>query len=150
MALLINGEQFKSESAVATNSLVTVSGDFVCKSASGFATVNTVADNIIWIAHTVNTFDADNQTVDMDRVIYAAKNTWDIMRVEVVADATITIADEGKFYNINTNGTVDVATASVVQSYTDASGASATAALVTYQLELIRFVSTAASIYRII
>ena len=133
MALLINGEQFKSESGIATNSIVTVSGDFVSK-ASGFATVNTVGTEILGVAHTVKTFDSDNQTVDMDRVVYASTNTWDIMRVEVVADAAITIANENSFFDINTDWTVDVATASAT----------------TGQLQMTEFVSQNKSIYAIV
>lgn len=133
MALLINGEQFKSESGIATNSLVTVSGNFVSK-ASGFATVNTVGAEILGVAHTAKTFASNNQTVDMDRVIYASATTWDIMRVEVIADATVTIANENQFFDINTNGTVDVATASAT----------------TGQLKMTKFVSTAKSIYEIV
>ena len=64
MALLINGEQFKSESSIATDDLVTVSGDFVSK-VSGFATVNTVGAEILGLAHTVKTFSATNETVAM-------------------------------------------------------------------------------------
>jgi len=133
MALLINGEQFKSESSIATDDLVTVSGDFVSK-VSGFATVNTVGADILGVAHTVKTFSATNETVAMDRVVFASANTGDIMRVEVVADATVTIANEGQFFDINTDGTVDVATVSAT----------------TGQLKMTEFVSTAASIYEIV
>ena len=133
MALLINGEQFKSESGIATNSIVTVSGDFVSK-ASGFATVNTAGTEILGVAHTVKTFASDNQTVDMDRVVYASTNTWDIMRVEVVADAAITIANENQLFDINTDWTVDVATASAT----------------TGQLQMTEFVSQTKSIYAIV
>ena len=133
MANLINGEQFKSESGIATNSLVTTSGDFVSK-ASGFATVNTVGAEILGVAHTVKTFTSDNQTVAQDKVIYAAANTGDIMRVEVAADAAITIANEGQFFDINTDGTVDVATASAT----------------TGQLKMTEFVSQTKSIYEIV
>lgn len=133
MALLINGEQFKSESGIATNSLVTVSGDFVAKSAAGFVTVNTVGVPLLGVAHTVKTFDSDNQTVDMDRVIYAAKDTWDIMRVEIAADAAITQANEGDLFDINADGTVDVATSGTGD-----------------QVQMTEFVSQAKSIYKIV
>lgn len=133
MALLINGEQFKSESGIATNSLVSVSGDFVAKSAAGFVTLNTVGVPLEGIAHTVKTFASDNQTVAADRVIYASKNTGDIMRVEIVADAAITQANENDFFDINSDGTVDVATSGTGD-----------------QVQMTEFVSTAKSIYRIV
>ena len=133
MALLINGEQFKSESGIATNSLVTTSGDFVSKSAAGFATVNTVGDEILGVAHTVKTFASDNQTVAQDLVVYAAKGTGDIMRVEVAADAAITQANEDDTFGINTDGTVDVAT--------ETTGT---------QLKMVKFVDQNKSIYEIL
>ena len=133
MAKLINAEQFKSESGIATNSLVTVSGDFISK-ASGFATVNTVGTEILGVAHTVKTFASDNQTVAMDRVIYVSENTGDIMRVEVAADAAVTIANENQFFDINTDGTVDVATVSATSG----------------QLKMTKFVSQTASVYAIV
>ncbi len=133
MALLINGEQFKSESGIASNALVSVSGDFVCKDASGFATINTVGDSIEGIAHTAKTFAADNESSAKDVVVYASKDTGDIMRVEVVADAALTQANEGQAFDINSNGTVDVATA----------GAGT-------QLEMVKFVSQNKSIYKIL
>ena len=133
MAKLINGEQFKSESGIATNSLVVVSGDFVAKSAAGFVTVNTVGVPLHGIAHTVKTFDSDNQTVDMDRVIYAVKDSGDIMRVEIAADASITIANENDLFDINSDGTVDVATSGTGD-----------------QVQMTEFVSQTASIYKIL
>lgn len=133
MALLINGEQFKSESGIATNSLVSVSGDFVAKSAAGFVTLNTVGVPLLGVAHTVKTFESDNQTVDADRVIYASKNTGDIMRVEIVADASITQANENDFFDINSDGTVDVATSGTGD-----------------QVQMTEFVSQNKSIYRIV
>jgi len=133
MAKLINGEQFKNESGIATNSIVVTSGDFVAKSAAGFVTVNTVGVPLEGVAHTAKTFTADNQTVAMDRVIYAAKDTGDIVRVEVAADASITIANEGDLFDINTDGTIDVATSGTGD-----------------QVQMTEFVSQTNSIYKIL
>ena len=133
MAKLINGEQFKSESGIATNSLVSTSGDFVAKSAAGFVTLNTVGVPLLGLAHTVKTFAADNQTVTADRVIYASKDTGDIMRVEIAADAAITQANEGDLFDINADGTVDVATSGTGD-----------------QVQMTEFVSQTSSVYKIV
>tara|TARA_R110000851_G_scaffold96726_5_gene209810 strand:- start:12039 stop:12440 length:402 start_codon:yes stop_codon:yes gene_type:complete len=133
MAKLINGEQFKSESGIATNSLVSTSGDFVAKSAAGFVTLNTVGVPLLGITHTVKTFAADNQTVTADRVIYASKNTGDIMRVVIAADAAITQANEDDLFDINADGTVDVATSGTGD-----------------QVQMTKFVSQTSSVYKIV
>ncbi len=70
----------------------------------------------------------------MDRVVYASANSGDIFRVEVVADSAVTIANENQFFDITTAGLVDTSTASAT----------------TGQLQMIEFVSTAASIYAIV
>ena len=55
------------------------------------------------------------------------------MRVEIVADAAITQANENDFFDINSDGTVDVATSGTGD-----------------QVQMTEFVSTAKSIYRIV
>lgn len=110
MTYLINGEQFKSESGVASNDLVIASGDLVTKTA-GFVTKTAAGEEIVGVAHTSKTFDSDNETVALDKVVYAAKDTGDIVRLEIVANAAITQANEGQTFDIDANQDVDVATA---------------------------------------
>lgn len=111
-----------SEAKIATNSLSIVSGDFVSLS-SGFVIKATTSGKIEGISKTENTFDSDNQTVAQEKVVYVFAD--EELRVEATADATITVADVGSYFNINADGTVDVATKSATWEYVNTSDAGA-------------------------
>mgnify|MGYP007046327168 CR=1 FL=1 len=69
----------------------------------------------------------------MDKIVYASKGTGDIMRVEIAADAAITQANEWDLFDINSDGTVDVATSGTGD-----------------QVQMVQFVSQNKSIYKIL
>jgi hypothetical protein len=61
----------------------------------------------------------------------------------MTADASIAQADVGSYFNINADGTVDVATKSATKSIVNTSDTgAATDPVVTKQLELVRVISS--------
>ncbi len=98
-----------SEADLAANSLVAQPGDLltVASSANGnLASLTGAGDAISGIAISDKTFDADNETVDQAKVLYTPKREG--LRFEMpITGGTVTVADEGKLYNINASQVVD-------------------------------------------
>lgn len=113
-------------------------GDLVTL-ASGFASKSSTTGAIIGSAIGAKTFASDNQTVAKATLATRMFNAGTLLTL--TADADITKDDEGKFYNLNSDQTVDVATATTYSSFIDTTSTSATDATVYKQVKLVKFVS---------
>ena len=92
-------------SAVGGNSVTFTNRAFVGKTA-GFLVNATAIIPVVGIAKENAVMASDNQTVAMKQVVYEEQKPqtdWEI----VITGGTITIADEGKFYNLATATTID-------------------------------------------
>jgi hypothetical protein len=104
---------------------------------------------IVWVNDTIATYASDNQTVDKKEVNYTPSETGRLYRVTITG-GTITVADEGKFYNLSDEVTVNGTTESAVGKYTDTTGWAAVDPLISMQLELVTFESATESIFKIV
>ena len=110
----------------------------------------TSSTKIAWVSLTQKVFTSDNQTVAMNRLNFIPVEC-DVLYNVTITGWTITVADEGKFYNLTDSVTVDWTTESTVAKYTNTSDAGgATDPLITMQLELVTFVSATNSVFRIV
>lgn len=148
MAKLHKSGRFIGSNKIGANSLSVVDGDLITN-VGGFADKADAGEKIIGIAAGEQTFASDNQTVDQVELQYIELDDYTVL--EIAADAAITQADEGKYYNINTTTqTVDVATASTVARTVDASSVSTTEPVVELQVQLYRFVDQNTSLYKVV
>lgn len=121
-----------------TNSASFAVGDLVTV-ASGLATKSTTTGAIVGSALVAKTFASDNQTVAKLTLPVRAFNSGTLLTL--TADADIAKTDEGTFFNLNADQTVDVATKTTYSSFIDTTSASATDATVYKQLKLVKFVA---------
>lgn len=133
---------------IASNSLDINLGDLV--SLSGWYVIKAIATGrIAGVSKTDYTFASNNQTVAKREVNYVPSENQ--LTVELTADATITQADVDSYFNINADGTVDVATKTAFASYVNTSDAgSATDAVVYKQLKLVRVITSTLGEFAII
>ena len=120
------------------NSAAIAVGDIVTL-ASGFASKSGTTGDLYGSAVEAKTFASDNQTVAKATLAVRPFNQGTLLTL--TADADITKDDEGTYFNLNADQTVDVATKTTYGSFIDTTSASATDALVKKQLKLIKFVS---------
>ena len=117
----------------ASNSLTVAVGDFIKLVGDNNVVLADVGDTIEGVSVTAKTFDSDNLTGSLEKVAYrpATQKTWYSMPI---VGGTITIADEGNYFDIVT-GTqaVDGATESATEG----------------QLRLERFISATKGIFSI-
>lgn len=148
MAEIVKTGRQISVDEVASNSLAITSGDLVSLS-GGFVIKATTSGKVVGISKTTKTFAADNQTVAKAKVVFVPGSEGVV--VKLTADATITQADVGKFYNLNANQTVDVATVQTVASYVNTSDAGAAVdAVINMQLELVKFIDATTGEFRLV
>lgn len=98
----------------ASNSLTVTVGDFIKLVGDNNVVLADVGDTIEGVSVTAKTFDSDNLTVAQEKVAYrpATQNSWYTLPI---VGGTITIADEGNFFDIVTgtqavDGTTESAT----------------------------------------
>lgn len=117
----------------ASNSLKVVVGDFIKLVGGNNVALAGAGDTIEGVSVTDKTFDADNLTVALEKVAYrpATQNSW--YKLPIVG-GTITIADEGNYFDI-VRGT------QAVDWTTESSS--------TGQLRLERFISDTVGIFSI-
>ena len=136
-----------SDTKLGANSQTITNGDFV--TLSGNTVVKSVATGIIdGVSNQTITTTADNVTV--------AKATVSFTKVDeeteydcTISGGTITVADEGKFFNLTAGGVVDGATESTVASYIDTTSAAAVDAVVRFQLRMVKFISATKGIFKV-
>lgn len=119
-------------SAIGGNSLTFAYREFV-NAVGGFAIKATVGGRISGVSKQIATFAADNQTVAKNPLVYEPQKDSTTYRVTITG-GTITIADEGKFYDLATSTTVDGTTESTT----------------TGQLKLVKFVTATSSDFQIV
>lgn len=121
-----------SASGIGANSLALTDNVFVSKT-DGIVSIAAVWGTIAGVNYTIDTFDSDNQTVDMSRVEYNPDLNHEYL--VTITWGTITVADEGKLYDLSWSAgdTVDWATESTT----------------TGQLRLTRFISATLCAFKI-
>ena len=88
---------------------------------------------IVWVNQTQDTLASDNETVAKKRVEFVPATADRLYEVEITG-WTITVADEGKYYDLTDSDTVDWTTESTS----------------TGQVQLVKFVSATKSIFKIV
>lgn len=140
-----------SRQGIGANSLTTVAGQFFLKRTGNIVDKATAAtDRIVGVNETCAAFASDNQTVAKNKVWYVPKEVPEVYEV-AISGGTITADDEGKFYNLSAADTVNGATETTVPFYvkTDDAGVAADA-VISMQLELVRFISATKGEFRIV
>lgn len=131
------------------NSEVIALNDLVLES-GGTVSGATAGSKISGIAMSAVTAAADNETVAKLEVQYSVANSNTITTL-AISGGTITIADEGKYFNLSDARTVDGTTESTVKSYVNTSDAGAAVdPVITYQVELVEFISATEGKFRIV
>lgn len=136
---------------IAANSQTILSGDLLTVASSGYPRKAGATGAIIGIANNSVTSASDNETVAKLKVEYTLKNGIQYFDFPI-SGGTITVADQGKFYNLLSNGTaVDGATESTVESYVNTSDAGAAIdPVIKYQVKLEVFKSATLCAFSIV
>lgn len=148
-------KEFKSYSGtertgIGANSVDTTTGDCFVSISGNIVSKATSSTVIAGVSITQKVFASDNQTVAKAPLNYTPTDVDNIYAVTITG-GTITVADEGKFYNLSDSVTVDGTTESTVGVYTNTSdGGSATDPLLHFQLQMVKFVSATNSYFRIV
>jgi len=143
-----NSYEGKERAIIAANSLALTDTNFVSIT-TGFVWKATASTKIVWVNNNIVTFAADNQTVALAKVNYTPKEC-NVLYTVTITGWTVTQADEGKFYNLSTSILVDWTTESTVPNYVDTTVGAAVDAVISMQLELVKFVSATSSIFKIV
>jgi hypothetical protein len=140
-----------SRQGIGANSLTTVAGQFFLKRTGNIVDKATAAtDRIVGVNETRLAFASDNQTVAKAKVWYVPKEVPETY-ICTISGGTITADDEGKFYNLSAADVVNGATESTVPYYTKTDDAGvAVDALISMQLEMVRFISATQGEFRIV
>lgn len=121
---------------VGANNLTTLAGGFFLKRTGNIVDKATApTDRIVGVNDTRAVFASDNQTVAKNTVKYVPKECNEVYEV-TIAGGAVTVADEGKFFNISATDVVN--------------GATVATAIATMQLELVRFISATKGEFRIV
>lgn len=137
-----------SEKWVGANSLA-LTGKFFLKRTGNIIDKAGASDRIIWVNYTEETFASDNETVAKATVEFEPKETQ-VTYIAEISGGTITVADEGKFYNLSDADTVNGATESTVPYYVDTVAGSATDPVISMQLQLVKFISATKGEFKIV
>ena len=141
----------RNRQGIGANSLNLSGGaTFLKRSGNVISQATTATDRIIWVNVTEAVFASDNETVAKAVVHYVPKEC-DRQYIVTISWGSVTVADEGKFFNLSTADTVNGASVSTTPFYVNTSDAWATVdPVVSMQLELVEFVSATKWIFRII
>ena len=142
-----------SREGVGANSLTTLAGQFFMKRTGGGGNIvdkaTAATDRIVGVNTTQAVFASDNQTVALKKVQYVPKECNEVYEC-TISGGTITVGDEGKFYNLSAADVVNGATESVVPFYVDTTAGAAVDAVLCMQLEMVRFISATKAEFRIV
>ena len=141
-----NGYVSRSESGIASNSVVITNGKFVQTSAAGIILAATTW-KIAWIANGTKTYASDNFTVAKDVVSYTKARQWTLFKCTITG-WTVTIADEWvSFYNLSSDSsTIDGTTETANAQTVDAAAVGSTPVL-NAQFKLVKFISATKGIF---
>jgi hypothetical protein len=114
------------------NSVTFAMRDFVTKT-GGFLVLSTAGDTILGVSKENATMASDNQTVGKIKVVVEEQKPQTTFEVTITG-GTITIADEGKYYDLATTTTVDGTSESTT----------------TGQLQLVKFISATLCLFKIV
>ena len=128
-----------STKGVGANSL-NLTGKFFLKRTGNIIDKAGASDRIIGVNYTEWVFASDNQTVAKAKVEFEPKETQMTYVVEITG-GTVTVDDEGKYYNLSDADTVNGATESTVPYYVDTTAGAAVDAVISLQLQLVKFIS---------
>ena len=137
-----------SEKGVGANSL-NLTGKFFLKRTGNIIDKAGASDRVIGVNYTEWVFAADNQTVAKAKVEFEPKETQMTYVVEITG-GTVTVDDEGKFYNLTDADTVNGATESTVPYYVDTTAGAAVDAVISLQLQLVKFISATKGVFKIV
>lgn len=143
-----NGHKTSTLTGIGDNSMV-LDGAFFLQQTSGIVEKATAGVAIIGVNETQATFTSDNETVAKKRVSFVPATADRLYEVEITG-GTITVADEGKYYNLTDADTVNGATESIVPFYIDTTSAAAVDAVIALQVKLVKFISATKSVFSIV
>lgn len=130
-----------STTEVAGNSTTILQGDPVVIGSTGKPVKVNATGKIVGIANNKVTAASDNETVGLLTVNYTRIDGVQFADLPI-SGGTITVADEGKYFNFLSNGTaVDGATESTIAAYVDTVAGTAFDPVLTYQVRLQEFKS---------
>ena len=141
----------RNRQGIGANSLdLSWGATFLKRSGNVISQATTATDRIIWVNVTEAVFASDNETVAKAVVHYVPKEC-DRQYTVAISWGTITVADEGKFYNLASADTVDGTTESTTPFYVNTSDTwAAVDPVISMQLELVEFISATKWVFRII
>lgn len=144
------GQDALTRRGIGANNLDLTGGATFLKRAGNVISQATAAtDRIIGVNITEFLYSATNQTVALKDVTYLPKDVYALYRVTISGGA-VTVADEGKFFNLSAADTVGGATVSTVPLYTKTDDAGvAVDPLLSMQLELVKFESATLGWFKI-
>ena len=142
--------QRNSRTGVGANSMTTVAGRFFVSSAANIISKATSTSRIVGVNYTQKAYAADNQTVAKALVEYEPFET-DISYQVAITGGTVTIADQGNFFNLSsTTGDVVDGTTTTATPYTANAAAAGVTPVVSVQLQLVRFISATLGEFKIV
>lgn len=132
---------------VGANSQTIASGDLVANSGGFIIKAVDTSTDIVGIANGSVTTASDNQTVAQVKVGYTRKNETHRFTLPITG-GTITGADEGKFYNLTSDGAaVDGTTEATSASTVTVTGDAQTVAVANMQLKLVKYISSTSGVF---
>jgi hypothetical protein len=139
------------DSGIGANSLDTTGiCTLVKRSGNVISQATGPTDRIVGASITEFAFASDNQTVGLKPLVYRPKEIWAEYEL-TISGGTITVADEGKFYNLASADTVDGTTESTVPYYVNTSDAGgAVDPVLSMQLVMVKFTSATKATFRIV
>lgn len=145
------GNEAYTRKGIGANSLDLTNGATFLKRAGNIVSQATAAtDRIVGVNITEALYASDNQTNAKKEVKYLPKEVYALYEV-TISGGTITVDDEGKYYNISAADTVSGATESTTPYYVNTSDAgAATDPVLSMQLELVKFISATKAWFRIV
>ena len=127
-----NGYKNSTLDGIGDNSMV-LDWAYFLQQTAGIVEKATAGANIVWVNVTEWTMASDNETVAKVRVNFVPADAGRLYEVEI-SWGTITVADEGKYYDLTDADTVDGTSESTS----------------TGQLQLVKFVTATKSIFKIV
>lgn len=145
------GNEAYTRKGIGANSMDLTNGATFLKRAGNIVSIaNAAADRIVGVNITEALYASDNQTVAKREVKYLPKEVYALYEVAITG-GTITVDDEGKYYNLSAADLVSGATESTVPYYVNTSDAGvAVDAVLSMQLELVKFISATKAWFRIV
>lgn len=138
-----NPEQEGFEEVVA-NSQTILGGELVAISGGFLVKATGTTPNIVGIANASITSASNNQTVAQAKLSYTRKS--DEMRFSLpIVGGTVDNTDEGKYYNLDSNGSVD----GTSEAADFATANTSTGVITRLQLRLVKYVDATNSIFAI-